>query len=216
MVQFSSAASSALASALSSPNITGSLQNLELHYFSDRHSIASVLLLLLKLDGLTFNECDLDLDDIAKISNVCCERNALFLDMNFLGDDGIRALLPGIVTNQGSLRQFVTDRFAMYHVEYQALASLLPSDGFSVLEGLLLSSNDLSANLSLLIGMAFVHWPAVCKSTHVFWSPISAQCMSKRRLLCNWSKVQSYCVPPPWLESCCMPYPPTHLYAKSR
>ena len=159
-IQFSATAMSALASSLSSPAIAASLHLVSINRVK---SIVSMLPRPEKLESLTLF-VDLDLHDIEIISTVCTERkclNSLSIDLNNLGDDGIRTLVPAIAANQQSLEMSGLHRGGTTAVGCQLLGSLLASDGFSPLWNLCLMFSDLSTSITAFATDILKHLPSL-------------------------------------------------------
>ena len=147
---FSPIATSALATALSSPNVARSLEHLQLSQFASGSLIVAVLPLLERLGSFTLLWTELNLPDLETIADICCARKCmtgLGVDLNNLGDDAIRVLLPALSENQKSLQQLHFTSGRITGVGLQLLGSCLSSDGFSQLRELRLCNNDFSTSI---------------------------------------------------------------------
>lgn len=83
------------------------------------------------------------------------------LDLNYLGDDAMRVLLPALIENQRSLQQLHFASGRMTSVGLQLLSSCLLSNGFPHLRELTLNFNDFSASTVSVASDVFKRLPSL-------------------------------------------------------
>ena len=161
---FSSKATSALATALSSPSVARSLESLDLAQFESGKLIVAVLPLLQRLRSFALFGSDLNLDDLQAVADVCLARKCMFslgVDLSNLGDNAVRVLLPAVSENQSSLTKLGLLRGGMTGAGLQLLGSCLSADGFSNLRSLMLHRSNFSTYLVSFASGVFKHLPSL-------------------------------------------------------